>query len=58
MYFERRAVTCYATGYADTWFSVPAMTRYRGRYIAGYFTLTDGAIEFRLMDRHKGRLEL
>ena len=49
--------TCYATGYADTWFSVPACTRYKGRYIAGYFTHDDdGGIVFRPMDRHKDRL--
>jgi hypothetical protein len=48
--------TCYATGYADTYFSVPACTRVKGKYIAGYFTLDDGAISFRPMDRHKDRL--
>jgi hypothetical protein len=30
--------TAYATGYADTFFGIPACTRYRGRYIGGYFT--------------------
>lgn len=30
--------TCYATGYADTWFSVPAVTRYKGRRVTGFFT--------------------
>jgi len=49
--------TCYATGYADTAFSVPACTRYKGQYIAGYFTQDDdGGIVFRPMDRHKDRL--
>jgi len=48
--------TCYATGYADTYFSLPACTRVKGKYIAGYFTLDDGAISFRPMDRHKYRL--
>ena len=47
--------TCYATGYADTYFSVPACTRIKGKYVAGYFSLDDGAIEFRVMDRHKAR---
>lgn len=32
----RRA--CYATGYADTYFSIPACTRYKGKYISGYLT--------------------
>lgn len=38
--------TCYATRYADTFFSIPACTRYRGRYIGGYFTSdnNDGVI--------------
>lgn len=39
-------LTCYATGYADTFFSVPACTRYRGRYIGGFFSLDNGAIKF------------
>lgn len=44
-------LTCYATAPADTYFSIPACTRYRGRYIRGYFALdSDGAVEFRVMD--------
>lgn len=39
--------TCYATGYADTYFSVPAVTQVNGKRIKGYFTLDDGAISFR-----------
>jgi hypothetical protein len=46
--------TAYATGYADTYFSVPACTRIHGKHISGFFTHTgDGGIEFRVMDRHK-----
>lgn len=37
---ERR--TCYATGYADTFFSVPACTRLRGKHVRGYFTDDSG----------------
>jgi hypothetical protein len=48
--------TCYATGYADTFFSVPACTRINGKYVAGYFSTDGGLIEFRTMDRHKDRL--
>lgn len=51
-------LTCYATGYADTMFSIPACTRYRGQYVTGYFALEDGAIEFRVMDKHRARLGL
>jgi hypothetical protein len=31
-------LTAYATGDADTWFSVPACTRYKQKHIGGYFT--------------------
>lgn len=41
-----RRLTCYATGYADTFFSVPACTRMNGKHVRGFFTLSDGAIEF------------
>jgi hypothetical protein len=42
----RRA--CYATSYADTYFSVPACARVRGKYISGYLTAygLDGGCEF------------
>ena len=46
-------LTCYATGYADTAFSIPACTRYRGKHIRGYFSHNDDGIEFRVMDSHK-----
>jgi hypothetical protein len=39
-------LTCYATGYADTMFSVPAYTRYRGKYIGGFFTLNEDCVFF------------
>lgn len=49
-------LTCYANGYADTYFSIPAHTRYKGKYIGGYFThRDDGGVEFcpyaRFLDR-------
>jgi hypothetical protein len=46
-------LTCYATNYADTYFSVPAETRHKGKRVIGYFSMDDGAIEFRVMDSHK-----
>lgn len=49
-------LTCYATGYADTYFSVPADTRYRGKRVTGYFTMNDGAIEFRPHTKHYAHL--
>lgn len=36
--------TCYATAYADSFFSIPACTRIKGKYIKGYFT---ESVEFR-----------
>ena len=33
--------TAYASGYADTFFSVPACTRYKGKYISGFFTSSE-----------------
>jgi hypothetical protein len=42
-----RRYTCYATGYADTYFSVPACTRIKGKHVRGFFTQDrDGAVLF------------
>jgi hypothetical protein len=30
-------LTCYATGYPDTYWSIPACTRYKGKYVKGFF---------------------
>lgn len=49
-------LTCYATAYADTFFSVPACTRYRGKHIAGYFTTDHDGVKFCPMNKHKSRL--
>ena len=54
---ERR-LTCYATGSPDTYFSVPACTRYRGQHIRGYFSVSDIGTEFRVMDSHKHLLSI
>lgn len=50
---EVARLTCYATGYADTWFSTPACTRKRGKYVRGYFTFEGQDVIFRVMDSHK-----
>jgi len=54
--------TVYATGYPDTYFSIPAMTRVRGRYIGGFLTCDDNGqgreIEFRPYDRFRNRLDV
>lgn len=51
-------LTCYATGYADSFFSVPAGTQWRGQYIGGYFTTDEhyGGIVFH-PGKHAPRLQ-
>jgi hypothetical protein len=51
-------LTCYATGYADTFFSVPACTRHKGKYIGGFFTMDDGACVFVPMTKYEDRLPI
>lgn len=54
---SEKRLTVYVTGEPDTYFSVPAATRVRGRYVAGYITGDDnGNLYFCAMDRHKNRL--
>lgn len=50
-------LTCYATGYADTFFSVPACTQYRGKYIGGFFSVDSSGIQFKPYNRFQPRLE-
>jgi hypothetical protein len=40
-------LTCYAQGYADTYFSIPAATRRKGKHITGYFTNEEEGVVFR-----------
>lgn len=49
--------TVYATGYADSYFSVPACTRYRGRYIGGFFELEGDGPVFVPSSKYRDRLE-
>lgn len=48
-------LTCYASGYADTYFSVPATTRYCGQHVRGFFTGDDGGCVFHPLaaEQHK-----
>lgn len=46
-------LTCYATNYADSFFSIPAYTRYKGNYIRGFFTRDESGTVFMVMDSHK-----
>ena len=39
-------LTCYATNYADTHFSIPACTRKKGKHVRGYFTTKDEGLVF------------
>ena len=53
-----KRLTCYATGYADTYFSIPACTRVGGRYIGGFFMVDDeGGVTFAPYKRFEERLE-
>jgi hypothetical protein len=50
--------TCYATGYADTYFSIPACTKVHGKYIGGYLTQdSEGGAVFHALDKFKDRLQ-
>ena len=48
--------TVYATGYADTFFSVPACTRYHGHYLGGFLTMKDESPLFVPYARFRDRL--
>jgi len=50
-------LTCYATNYADTFFSIPANTRYRGNHIKGYFSTDEEGVWFNVMDSCKHHFE-
>ena len=52
---EVARLTCYAQGYANTYFSIPAATRYKGKRVKGYFTSAsdDSGTVFRVMDSSK-----
>lgn len=39
-------LTCYAQGYADTYFSIPAATRIAGHHVRGFFTIRDNGLAF------------
>jgi len=45
-------LTCYATGYAETFFSIPACTRKRGKHIRGYFTSDEAGTVFNVVTAH------
>ena len=52
-----RRATVYATGYADTYFSIPAACKVRGKYIGGYLTTTEDGVEFQPHNRFCDRLD-
>lgn len=39
-------LTCYASGYADTFFSIPANTRHKGKHVSGFFTNDETGVVF------------
>jgi hypothetical protein len=50
-------LTVYATGYADTAWSIPACTKYRGAHVSGFIRSTDFGPEFVVHDRHRHLFE-
>jgi hypothetical protein len=48
--------TVYITGEARDYFSIPACTRIRGKYIAGFVMQEGDALVFCPMNRHKDRI--
>jgi hypothetical protein len=50
-------LTCYAQNYADTFFSVPAATRRKGKRIKGFFTTRNDGVVFVPNDREREKLE-
>lgn len=49
--------TCYATGYPDTAFSIPAVCTIDGQRIVGFFTGTpEEGVKFCVMNRYKARI--
>jgi hypothetical protein len=48
--------TCYATSYADTFWTVPAWTRVHGKYIGGFFESDGDAVHFVPYSRFQGML--
>ncbi len=46
-------LTCYATAYADTYFSIPACTRHKGKHIKGFFSHDGDNVIFYVMNSHK-----
>lgn len=51
-------LTAYATGYADSFFSMPACTRHRGRHIRGFFTHENESVIFVPMKSHRHLLPM
>ena len=49
-------LTCYASAVADTFFSIPAATQYRGKYIRGYFSADDSGVTFNASGAYRARL--
>lgn len=48
-------LTVYVTGEHDSFFSQPAATRYKGRYVGGYITGKNENLVFRPLDRFRDR---
>jgi hypothetical protein len=52
----KRRYTCYATGPADTYFSMPAETRINGKTVKGFFMAESEGPTFHPFNSEKGKL--
>jgi hypothetical protein len=53
---SEKRVIAYATGYADSFFTIPAACKIKGKYVGGFFTGYEGGIVFQPYDKYKERL--
>lgn len=53
---DGKARTVYITGQPDTYFSIPAATRVRGKYVGGYVTSDENGVRFECLDKFKDRM--
>ncbi len=58
VYGTELRLTCYATAYADSAFTVPAATQYRRKYVRGFFDITADSIMFHVVHEHYSRVGL
>ncbi len=56
IHLSDKRLSVYISGEPDTYFSIPAYTRCKGKYVKGYITSDEMGNIFHAMDSHKERL--